>query len=69
MKLNKVLVGSLLCLFLLPSLGFAQEATLVPDTEVFEKAKVLEVTNERDITIPGTDTPSKIQTLKAEVLS
>jgi uncharacterized membrane protein len=52
---------------LLPQLSHAQ-ATLVADTEVFEKAKVLEVTNQAMSTVPGTDTPSQTQTLKIEVL-
>jgi hypothetical protein len=34
---------------------------------VFEKAKVLEVANEATTTIPGSDTPSRTQTLKIEV--
>jgi uncharacterized membrane protein len=53
---------------LLPAISHAQENTLVPDTDIFEKAKVVEVTNQSTVVIPGTDTPSKIQTLKVEVL-
>lgn len=63
-KLFLVLIFSVM---LLPQLSHAQ-ATLVPDVEVFEKAKVLEVTNQATSTIPGTDTPSQTQILKIEVL-
>jgi uncharacterized membrane protein len=67
MNLKKTFFISLCGLLLAPSLSYAQ-ATLVPDTEVFEKAKVLEVTNQATSTVPGTDTPSQTQTLKIEVL-
>ncbi len=67
MNLKKLFLIPLFGLFLLPSLSYA-EATLVPDVEVFEKVKVLEVTNQATITIPGTDTPSQTQTLKIEIL-
>jgi len=40
----------------------------VPDTITIEKASVLEVTNQHSTVITGTDTPSEVQTLKAEVL-
>ncbi len=67
MQFKKILLVSLFSLTLLPQLGHAQ-ATLVPDTEVFEKARVLEVTNQATSTIPGTDTPSQTQILKIEIL-
>lgn len=67
MNLKKALLISLFGLLLLPSLSYAQ-ATLVADTEVFEKAKVLEVTDQATSTVPGTDTPSQTQTLRIEVL-
>jgi uncharacterized membrane protein len=66
---SKLVIVSLSCFLLLQNLVLAQETVLVPDTEVFEKAKVLEVSDEAMTTIPGTDTPSKVQTLKAEILS
>lgn len=67
MHCKKILFGLLFSLTLLPQLGFAQ-ATLIQDVEVFEKVKVIEVTNQATSTIPGTDTPSQTQTLKIEVL-
>lgn len=67
MNIKKAFLISLFIPLLLPSLSYAQ-ATLVPDTEVFERAKVLEVTNRATTTIPGTDTPSQTQTLKIQVL-
>ena len=51
----------------MPNFCYA-DATLVPDVEVFEKARVLEVTNQATTTIPGTDTPSQTQRLKIEIL-
>jgi uncharacterized membrane protein len=50
-----------------PTLSYAQ-AEIVVDTVTIQKARVLEVTNQRDIILPGTDTPSRVQTIKAEVL-
>ncbi len=67
MNLKKVIILSLFGLIFLPQLSFAQ-ATLVPDIEVFEKARVLEVTTQGTSTVPGTDTPSQTQTLKIEIL-
>lgn len=40
----------------------------IPDTEVISKARVLEVTNEREAAIPGTNVESQSQTLTIEVL-
>ncbi|MCX6756593.1 MAG: YibE/F family protein [Candidatus Nomurabacteria bacterium] len=67
MQPKKILFFLLFSLILLPQLSYAQ-ATLIPDVEVFEKAKVLEVTNQAKSTIPGTDTPSQTQVLKIEIL-
>lgn len=53
----------------LPFIVNAQTATLVPDTEVFEKAQVLEVTNQDTTTIAGTDTTTPTQMLKVKVLT
>lgn len=58
---------SIFSVALLSRLCYAQ-ATLVPDVELFEKARVLEVTNQGTSTVPGTDTPSQTQTLTIEVL-
>ena len=60
-----VITGLLPAIF--PLLSHAQ-AEVVPDTVYIEKAQVLEMTNQKDIIIPGTNTPSKTQTLKIEVL-
>ena len=57
---------SFISLIFLPLVSHAQ-ATLVPDTEVFEKAQVLEVTNQGTTTIVGTDTTTPTQTLKIKV--
>lgn len=67
MHVKKTLLIFLFSLILLPQLSYAQ-ATLVPDVEVFEKAKVLQVTNDGTSTIAGTDTDTPTQTLKIEVL-
>ena len=40
----------------------------VPDVTNIDKAQVLEMTNQHTTTVPGTDTPSEVQTLKAKVL-
>jgi uncharacterized membrane protein len=47
---------------------FAQDTALIPDTEVFEKARVLEVMEKEMAPIPGTDTPLPSQTVQVEVL-
>ncbi|MCE9644158.1 YibE/F family protein [Candidatus Parcubacteria bacterium] len=52
---------------LLPTPSHAQ-SELVPDTISIERARVLEARDQRETIIPGTDTPSKTQTLTAEVL-
>lgn len=67
MHIKKKLLISLLSLVLLPQLSYA-EATLIPDVEVFEKAKVLEVTNNGTSTITGTNTDTATQILKIEIL-
>lgn len=43
--------------------------TMVADTEVFEKAKVLQVLDAATSSIPGIDLPTVSQTIKVEVLS
>lgn len=69
MNLRKTLILISLIFSFSPSISFAQNATLIADTEVFEKAQVLEVVDHSTITIPGTDTPSQVQTIKIQVLS
>lgn len=59
----------LACLFIniVPTFCAAQ-ATLVPDELHIEKARVLDATEEQQAVIPGTSTPTPVQTLTAEVL-
>ncbi|OGC94008.1 hypothetical protein A2389_03470 [Candidatus Adlerbacteria bacterium RIFOXYB1_FULL_48_10] len=59
-------LGTALLLGAVPFVTHAQE--LVPDTISVGKARVLEMTNQHDTVIPGTDTPATVQTLKIEVL-
>lgn len=60
-------VFSLLLLVVFPAFAQAEEITL-HDTLTFAKAKVLEVSNQQTEILPGTDTPSRTQTLRAEIL-
>ncbi len=55
------------CTALFPALSYAQ-SELVPDTVTYAKAKVMGVTDERRVIIPGTETETNIQTLSAEIL-
>ncbi len=65
---SKFVLGAFLILSaFVPTISHAQAEVLV-DTTTIEKARVLEVTNEHATIIPGTDTPAKVQTLKAEVM-
>lgn len=61
-----LLFVALLALFS-PAISHAQ-AEVVVDTVTIQKARVLEVINQQNIILPGTDLPSQIQTLKVEVL-
>ena len=71
MKQLLVLLLFLTCLF--PVMSFAQSApqgnTMTSDTDVFEKAQVLHVTDVSTTTIPGTDTSSPLQTLEVTILT
>jgi len=67
MKLKKIVGLSFLAFIFLSPVCHAQ-ATLTPDTVTIEKATVLDVTNQRSTTIPGTDTASQVQTLKVQTL-
>jgi len=67
MKSTFLAFGLLIAMVFLPNLSYAQNE-LGQDTILVEKAKVLEVSEEKDIIIPGTDTPGKTQKLKVEVL-
>lgn len=69
MKSSSIL--SALVLFILlacPATVSAEELTPIHDTLTFSKAKVVEVSNQHTEILPGTDTPSKSQILKAEIL-
>lgn len=46
----------------------AENGMQVSEASYFEKAKVIEVSDRSTVVIPGTETPSPIQTLKVEVL-
>lgn len=69
MKSSSIL--SALVLFILlacPATVSAEKLTPIHDTLTFSKAKVVEVSNQHTEILPGTDTPSKSQILKAEIL-
>lgn len=69
MKSSSIL--SALVLFILlacPATVSAEELTPIHDTLTFSKAKVVEVSNQHTEILPGTDTSSKSQILKAEIL-
>lgn len=59
-----VLFSLFLCV---PFLSYAQ-VEVVTDSITLNKAEVVQVTNEQVITIPGTDTVSRTQTLQARIL-
>lgn len=52
----------------LPTVSAAQ-AELVPDRMDFGKARVLDISNEKIETVPGTDTTARSQTVRAVILS
>lgn len=52
----------------LPTFVVAQDSVVVSGVEVFQKAKVLEVSNQGTTTIAGTDTVAQTQSLKVEIL-
>ena len=60
-------IGSLIVSVVSFSNSFAAE--LITDTEVFEKAVVLEAVDQNPVTILGTDTQADSQILKVEILS
>ena len=54
---------------LMPALSHAQASTgTVEDTQTYEKARVVEVTDQKTSILPGTDTSVQSQTLKADIL-
>jgi hypothetical protein len=67
MTLKGVSFDGLALLMLLPLVSNAQ-SQVVPDAVTIEKAKVLEVSNERTEPVAGTNVSSQVQTLKAEVI-
>ncbi len=65
--MQRSLVLGTLIFILFPTLSFAQvDAT--QDTQTYQKARVVEVLDQKTEIIPGTDTPAQTQTLRAEVL-
>jgi uncharacterized membrane protein len=68
MKKLKILATFAAILFLHPALSYAQ-ATVTPDTQTIEKAKVTEVTNQHTETIAATTVTEPDETLTADVLS
>lgn len=67
MQFKRILI--ILLSFVSLSAAYAQEGALIPDTETFEKARVISVLYQGTTTVAGTDTVSPIQTLKVLVLS
>ncbi len=65
--LQKLLFTFLVCATISPSLIHAQ-ATLVMDTENFQKAQVVRIIDQATTTIPGINTIGHIQTLEATIL-
>jgi uncharacterized membrane protein len=59
---------AILLLYYFSTTTSAQEVVLIPDTEVFERAKIIEVINKGLVPVPGTDTSLPAQMVKAEVL-
>lgn len=58
----------LFALLLISPIPTHAQSEAVPDIIVIEKAQVLEATNQHTTTVPGTDTSTTVQTLKAEVV-
>ncbi len=67
--IKKLLLNSLVGLILIPQISFAQEATLVLDTESFEKAKVIQIIDQGTTTVASTGTIGQTQTIKVEILN
>jgi uncharacterized membrane protein len=61
------ILAALLVVAFTPIVSHAQ-AQVTPDTVTIERAKVLEMTDQHKTTVAGTNTPSEVQTLKAEVI-
>ncbi|MBI4128417.1 MAG: YibE/F family protein, partial [Parcubacteria group bacterium] len=64
----RVFALGIFVLLLVPFVSHAQ-GTLALDSTTVVKARVVSVSNERTVTIPGTETLSETQTLDAEILS
>lgn len=58
--------GVLICI-LFPAFSHAQ-VDAAQDTQTYQKARVLEVLDQKTAVIPGTDTPTQTQTITAEIL-
>ena len=59
---------SFLGIMLLPAFLHAQDSVIASGVEVFQKAKVLEVSNQGTTSVVGTDTVAQTQSLKVEIL-
>lgn len=66
-NIQKLFVWGALIFILLPTLSYAQ-VDAVQDTQTYQKARVVEVADQKTEIIPGTDTPTQTQTLTAEIL-
>lgn len=66
-NMRKSLVWGVLIFILLPAFSHAQ-VDAVQDTQTYQKARVVEVFDQKTEIIPGTDTPTQTQTITAEIL-
>lgn len=68
MNVIKFLLIPFLGILLVPISSNAQDTITVSGTEIFQKAKVLEVRNQGTTSVVGTDTLAQVQLLKVEIL-
>lgn len=66
--MKRALLGALVLFAFWHVLPAHAQTTTVPDTETFQKAKVTAVSNQHTTTLPGTETPSEVETLTAQIL-
>ncbi|MBI2029992.1 YibE/F family protein [Candidatus Kaiserbacteria bacterium] len=66
-NIQRSFVWGALIFILFPTLSHAQ-VDAAQDTQTYQKARVVEVLDQKTTIIPGTDTPAQTQTLKAEIL-
>ncbi|MBI5004529.1 YibE/F family protein [Candidatus Kaiserbacteria bacterium] len=65
--MKRVFAGAILILVLFPAFSHA-EVNAVGDTQTYQKARVINVLDQKTAIIPGTGTPAQTQTLQAEIL-